>query len=195
MENKVYRLGFLGPRGTFSEAAACRYSEGKRYQLVECSSLESIFSEVASGMLEEGIVPVENSIGGIVGIVADLLAGHFDLTVRGEAILPVVHSLLVWPGVCMQDIEKVLSHPQAIAQCRLFLRKELPDAGWQECSSTAAAAVMVARTVHPWAALAPAAAACVYNLDVLAREVNDSSHNVTRFLAIGKEHHRIKLLG
>lgn len=183
----MYRLGYLGPPGTFSEVAAHRYSEGKNYELVECSSLENIFRGVASGILEEGLVPVENSTEGSVGIVFDLLAGPFDLAVRGEVLLPVTHSLLVRPGVALSKIEKVLSHPQALAQCRGLLQKELPNVDWQECSSTAAAAVLVARQERHWGALAPAAAARVYGLDVLIPEANDCPHNVTRFFAIGRE--------
>jgi prephenate dehydratase len=186
MERGVYCLGYLGPRGTFSEVAAHRYCERKKCELVEYSSLEDILRGVASGMLEEGIVPVENSTEGSVGIVFDLLAGPYDLAVRGELLVPVVHSLLVRPGVALREIEKVLSHPQALAQCRGFLHKELPAAKWQECSSTAAAAVMVAGSKQPWAALAPAATG-VYGLEVLIQEANDCPDNVTRFWVIGRE--------
>ncbi|MGI5867366.1 MAG: prephenate dehydratase [Syntrophaceticus schinkii] len=187
MERGVYCLGYLGPRGTFSEVAAHRYCERKKCELVEYSSLEDILRGVASGMLEEGIVPVENSTEGSVGIVFDLLAGPYDLAVRGELLVPVVHSLLVRPGVALREIEKVLSHPQALAQCRGFLHKELPAAKWQECSSTAAAAVLVAGSKQPWAALAPAAAADVYGLEVLIQEANDCPDNMTRFWVIGRE--------
>jgi prephenate dehydratase len=186
MERGVYCLGYLGPRGTFSEVAAHRYCERKKCELVEYSSLEDILRGVASGMLEEGIVPVENSTEGSVGIVFDLLAGPYDLAVRGELLVPVVHSLLVRPGVALREIEKVLSHPQALAQCRGFLHKELPAAKWQECSSTAAAAVLVAGSKQPWAALAPAAAD-VYGLEVLIQEANDCPDNMTRFWVIGRE--------
>jgi prephenate dehydratase len=184
MEN-VYRLGYLGPRGSFSEAAARGHSKRKKCELVECGSLEKIFSGVASGMLEEGIVPVENSTEGSVGIVFDLLAG-FDLAVREEVLLPVAHNLLARPGTPLTKIEKVLSHPQAFAQCREFLQNRLPDVSRQECSSTAAAAVLVAESSRPWAALA-SAAACVYHLEILIAGVNDFPHNATRFLAIGRE--------
>jgi prephenate dehydratase len=186
MERGVYCLGYLGPRGTFSEVAAHRYCKRKKCELVEYSSLEDILRGVATGMLEEGIVPVENSTEGSVGIVFDLLAGSYDLAVRGELLVPVVHSLLVRPGVALRKIEKVLSHPQALAQCRGFLHKELPAAKWQECSSTAAAAVLVAGSKQPWAALAPAATG-VYGLEVLIQEANDCPDNVTRFWVIGRE--------
>lgn len=182
----MYRLGYLGPRGTFSEVAAHRYCKGKGWETVECTSLEDILDGVASGMLEEGIVPVENSTEGSVGIVFDLLAGTYELVARGELHIPVIHSLLVRPGVTLPEIEKILSHPQALAQCRNFLRKEIPDARWQECSSTAAAAVLVAGSERPWAAIAPAAAN-VYGLEVIFQGVNDCPNNVTRFWAIGRD--------
>lgn len=186
MEHGIYRLGYLGPQGTFSEIAAHRYCEGKGCQLVEFSSLEDILMGVATGMMKEGIVPVENSTEGSVGIVFDLLAGHYDLAVREELLMPVVHSLLVRPGVTLPQIVKILSHPQALAQCSGFLRRELPAARWQECSSTAAAAVLVAGSKMPWAALAPTAAR-LYGLDVVIREANDCPDNVTRFWVIGRE--------
>lgn len=136
MGKKMHHLWYLGPRGTFSEIAAHIYSKGKGWQLVECSSLESIINRVASGMLEKGIVPVENTTVGTVGIVYDLLAGSYDLTVQGEVIVPVVHSLLARPKVSVKGIEKVFSHSQAIAQCRGFLREKLPYTCLQECASS-----------------------------------------------------------
>lgn len=183
----MHCLGYLGPRGTFSEIAAHKYSKRKGWQLVEFSSLESVINGVASGMLEKGIVPVENSTEGSVGIVYDLLAGPCNLTIQGEVIVPVVHSLLARPKVSVKGIEKVLSHPQALAQCRGFLREELPYTCLQECPSTAAAAVLIAESEHPWAALAPAAAAAVYGLDVLIPQANDCPNNMTRFFAIGRQ--------
>jgi len=180
-------LGYLGPKGTFSEIAAHKYSQGKGWQLVECSSLEDIVNGVVSGMLDKGIVPVENSTEGSVGIVYDLLAGSCDLAIEGEIIVPVVHSLLARSKISTKRIEKVFSHPQALAQCRNFLRKNLPHVYWQECTSTAAAAVLVAESEQPWAALAPASAAAVYGLEVLIPQANDYPNNMTRFFAIGRE--------
>jgi len=185
-------LGYLGPKGTFSEIAAHKYSQGKGWQLVECSSLEDIVSGVDSGMLDKGIVPVENSTEGSVGIVYDLLARHCDLAIEGEIIVPVVHSLLARSKISTERIEKVFSHPQALAQCRNFLRKNLPHACWQECASTAAAAVLVAKSKQSWAALAPASAAVVYGLDVLIPQANDYPNNMTRFFAIGREQLPVK---
>ncbi|HAF17717.1 MAG: prephenate dehydratase [Thermacetogeniaceae bacterium] len=186
MENSIC-LGYLGPKGTFSELAAHQYCQGKGWQLVECSSLEDIIKGVVSGMLDKGIVPVENSTEGSVGLVYDLLAGPCDLAIEGEIIVPVVHSLLARSKVSMEKIEKVFSHPQALAQCRDFLRKNLPHVYWQECTSTAAAAMLVAESEQPWAALAPATAAAVYGLDVLIPQANDYPNNMTRFFAIGRE--------
>ena len=116
-------------------------------------SLEQVLGKVASGELDEGIVPVENSSEGAVGVTLDLLALHFDLAVRGELVLPVSHCLMARPGVRIAQVERVLSHPQVLAQCRKFLQQKLPRALPVECPSTAAAAAQVAECNSPWAAL------------------------------------------
>lgn len=183
----MYKIGYLGPKGTFSEEAACRYMDGRAGEMVDCSSLEEVFTGVADGRLDEGVVPVENSIEGAVGAVLDLLAGPFDLAVRGEVFLPVCQSLMTRRGVRPELVKRVFSHPQALAQCRDFLRRELPAALLTECSSTAAAARRVAAGRQPWAALGPARAAVEYGLQVVVPVANDYQDNVTRFWVVGKE--------
>ncbi|MFA4884409.1 MAG: prephenate dehydratase [Desulfotomaculaceae bacterium] len=183
----MYRIGYLGPKGTFSEEAACLYMGRREGEMTGCSSLEEIFTGVADGRLDEGIVPVENSTEGAVGAVLDLLAGPFDLAVRREVVLPVCQSLMVRPGVKLEQVERVFSHSQPFAQCRNFLRKELPAALLTECSSTAAAAVQVAASDRPWAALGPQRAAAEYGLQVVVPTANDCPDNVTRFWVVGRE--------
>ncbi len=186
LDNVKDRLGYLGPRGTFSEIAALRYCKKRRCELVEYSSLESILQDVDLGRLEKGIVPVENSTEGSVNVVFDLLAGKHQLAIKGELLLSITHSLLAKPGVSLGDVRKIFSHPQALAQCREFLRKELPLADWKECTSTAAAAVLVSKSELPWAAVAPAESH-IYGLEVLKSEINDYPDNMTRFWVISKE--------
>lgn len=183
----MYRIGYLGPRGTFSEEVAGLYLEGKEGEMVDCSSIEEIFTGVADGSLDEGVVPVENSTEGAVGAVLDLLAGPFDLVVRGEVILPVRQSLMVRPGVKLEQVKRVFSHSQALAQCRKFLHQKLPSALLTECFSTAAAAMKVAASTRPWAALGPARAAAEYGLQVVVPVANDCPDNVTRFWVLGRE--------
>lgn len=183
----MYRIGYLGPRGTFSEEAAGLYMSGREGEMADCPSLEEIFTRVTDGSLDEGVVPVENSTEGAVGAVLDLLAGPFNLAVRGEVFLSVRQSLMARPGVQLERVKRVFSHPQALAQCRDFLRRELPAALLTECSSTAAAARRVATRRHPWAALGPARAAAEYGLQVVVPVANDYQDNVTRFWVVGKE--------
>jgi prephenate dehydratase len=154
---------------------------------VACSSLEQVLELVASGWLDEGIVPVENSSEGAVGVVMDLLALHFDLAVRGELVLQVSNCLMARPGLALQQVERVLSHPQVLAQCRNWLQQNLPGALPVECPSTAAAAVQVAAGDRPWAVLGPIAAAANYGLAVLETGVNDCPENSTRFWVVGRE--------
>ncbi|MDH7576456.1 MAG: prephenate dehydratase [Bacillota bacterium] len=184
---KSYRIGYLGPRGTFSEQAARLFLEGRDGESTACDSLEQVLDRVVSGELDEGIVPVENSTEGAVGVTLDLLALHYTLAVRGELVLPVSHCLMAKAGVELAQVERVLSHPQALAQCRGFLQQQLSRALPVECPSTVAAAEQVAGQSRPWAALAPAAAAVEYGLAVLVPEANDYPGSATRFWAVGRE--------
>lgn len=185
-------LGYLGPTGTFSEEAACFYWQkkysalGKTCHLAEHCSLEEIFRGVQEGRLQEGVVPVENSTEGSVTAVLDLLAGPFRLEVRGEVVLPITHALMVPRGVRLEEVEQVISHPQALAQCREFLLENLPQAVLKETSSTAAAARLVAGSGKPWAALGARRAAARYGLEVLREAANDCAENMTRFWVVGK---------
>lgn len=180
------KIGYLGPEGTFSEEAAILYVNGRAIDMVVCSSLEEVFNGVADGRLDEGVVPVENSTEGAVGAVLDLLAGPYDLKVRGEIFLPVCQSLMARRGIRLEQVERVFSHYQALAQCRNFLRRELPAAVLTECSSTADAARKVAASGRPWAALGPARASRKYGLQEIVPAANDYPDNVTRFWVVGK---------
>ncbi|MGB9792234.1 MAG: prephenate dehydratase [Thermacetogeniaceae bacterium] len=181
------RIGYLGPKGTFSEEAALVYSGGNAVELVACPSVEAVLKGVIDGTFEEGIVPVENSTEGAVGVVLDMLAGCLELYVRCEVVLPVLHCLMAGYGVELGQVEKVISHPQALAQCRQFLNRHLPGVAQEEAPSTAAAASMVAASSRPWAALGCARSADEFGLNVLVPVANDFSGNVTRFWVLGKE--------
>ncbi|MBC7324768.1 MAG: prephenate dehydratase, partial [Moorella sp. (in: Bacteria)] len=124
------KIGYLGPPGTFSEMAARRYLEGTQgAEMVSLPSLAGIFLAVEKGELDEGILPLENSTEGSVTQTLDLLAHRFPLVkIKGELVLPVTHQLLVRPGVALKEVQQVLSHPQALAQCRSFLERFLPAA-------------------------------------------------------------------
>ena len=114
------RVAYQGEPGAFSEAAATRIAPGG--ELVSCKAFEDVFSTVASGGADMGVVPLENSVAGSIHRNYDLLQRH-QLPIVAEVEVPVVHHLLAMPGVPLQDIRRVLSHPQALAQCERFLER------------------------------------------------------------------------
>lgn len=180
------RVGCLGPEGTFSEEAALFYLSRTSGKLVYRPTLESIFSGITSGILDEGVVPVENSTEGAVGVVMDLLARPFEGEIKAEILLSVEQCILVRPGVNLSSIEKILSHPHALAQCREFLCEKMPDVKIVECASTAEAAERVACSLLPWAVVGSERLAEKCGLEVLVRGVNGGCENITRFFVIGR---------
>jgi prephenate dehydratase len=185
-EPKELHIAYLGPAGTFSEEAVHKYLKGGKAKLTACSTMEEICRGIKDCRWEEGMLPVENSTEGAVGEAMDLLAAaDLDLIIRGEVLLPIRHCLLAPPGVKIEQVELVASHPQAIGQCRVYLERNLPGVNVLEMASTAHAAREIAREKRPWAVIASAAAS-VYGLDILARDISDCKENITRFLILGR---------
>jgi len=180
-------VGYLGPAGTFSEEAVLRYLEGGEGVPVPCRSLVEIFDGVSAGELAEGVVPLENSYEGAVNMTLDLLADCYPVKIRGEVVLPVSHNLLARPGVTGSDLAGLISHPQALAQCREFIRKRFPGLPLAESSSTAEAARRVAEMKEPWGAIGNRRAAASFGLALLEYDINDQAGNTTRFIVLGGE--------
>lgn len=180
------KVGYLGPEGTFSEEAVLRYLESETGIPVPCPSLVEIFAAVSGGDLDEGIVPLENSYEGPVNMTMDLLAGDFQVKIRGELILPVRHNLLVKSGFAGTELAGIISHPQPLAQCRDFIRKRFPGVPLIESSSTADAARRVAEMDEPWGAIGNEKAAALYGLTLLEQNINDQISNMTRFVVLGR---------
>ncbi len=177
------RVAFLGPRGTFTEEAVIRQF-GSSIKALPCGSLDEVFHEAASGTADFAVVPVENSTEGIVTRTADLLLTT-PLKVIGEVNVAVHHNLMNRSGK-REDIVEVHAHPQALAQCRLWLMTHLPQAKLVPSSSNAQAAKEA--TADPKvAALAAERAAALYELHIAAHAVEDDPRNCTRFLVLGKE--------
>jgi prephenate dehydratase len=181
------KVGYLGPRGTFTEAAARKYCGREPVELVCCTSLPEIVSAVESGRLDEGVVPLENSTEGAVGQILDLVARAREIKFCGEVVLNVSHCLMARPGTRKSGIRRVLSHPQALAQCREYLAGELPGAETEETASTAQAAAIVAASEMPWAAIGTEPAALNHGLEILARGIQDCAGNATRFIVLGRQ--------
>ncbi|NMA92132.1 MAG: prephenate dehydratase [Firmicutes bacterium] len=181
-------LGYLGPPGTFSEEAARNYIGTYRRRLVEYSTIPEIAEAVAAGRVEEGLVPLENSLEGGVAVTLDLLASRDGLQICRELIHPIKHCLLALPGTGLHNLKVVASHPQALGQCRQFLDRRLPGRSFFPTGSTAAAALK-ASGEKGVAAIAPRRAAALYGLDLLAEDIQDNDLNSTRFVVLADQDH------
>ena len=179
------RFGFLGPAGTFTEAALRTLPAAATAELVPFPSVVAALDGVRSGAVHATLVPFENSVEGSVPAVLDDLASGAPLQVVGEVILTVSFALLARPGLTLAEIREVATHPHAEAQCRGWLRAHLPQARVVLTASTADAARAVAAGEHAAAIAAPLAGA-LYDLAVLAAEVQDNDGAVTRFVLVAQ---------
>ncbi len=188
MSDAGTRVGYLGPRGTFCEEALLTQPDLAAGTLVDLPSIPDVIDAVSSGDVDCGVVPIENAIEGAVNVTLDLLAFDAELLVQREIVIAVQMNLLARPGATLADIERVISIPVATAQCRTFLRKELPHAVPVAANSTAEAARLLAETDDgATAAIGTALAGEVYGLDVLAVDIEDHPENQTRFGLLARE--------
>ena len=174
------RVAFLGPAGTFSEQAAMQFF-GSSIEKVPCVSIDEVFRATAAGTAEYGVVPVENSTEGVIARSLDLFL-QTPLHVVGETSLLVRHNLLR-TAPSLADIEVVLAHPQALAQCQGWLNNHLPDAERRAVSSNAEGARLAA-TNPKWAAIASERAGTEFGLHIAAHAIQDDAFNRTRFAVI-----------
>jgi prephenate dehydratase/chorismate mutase/prephenate dehydratase len=181
LQQQNYRLiAFQGDHGAYGEEAARKWKP----QLIPmpCREFVDVFEGVENGLYAYGIVPVENTLGGVVGRVNQLLI-HRDLRVAGAVELPIQYSLLVLPGTDHRDIRLVYSHPQALARCRGFLSRNklepVPYAG-----SASAAKMLVEKTPKASAVIASNLCAELYDLVVIKEDIENRKGNTTRFLVL-----------
>ena len=181
--NKAKRNAFQGERGANSHIACLAvYSD---YEPLACATFEDALTAVSSGEAELGMIPIENSIAGRVADIHHLLP-QADLHIIGEHFLPVHFQLMAPKGATLSTIKSVESHIHALGQCRSFIRRH----GFTPviAADTAGAARHIAETGDVTrAALAPRLAGDIYGLDVLADNVEDESHNTTRFVILSRE--------
>ncbi len=178
------RVGFLGPAGTFTEEALrASAPTGAAIEEVPYASEYETVMAVQAGAVDRAVVPIENSLEGSVTATLDTLAGEADgVRIVGEVVREVSHCLVAPPGVGLDDIRRVVSHPQAIAQCTAYLRQHLPDAERVSAPSTAEAVRGVAQGDPQAAAIGTHLAAELYGCAVLAEGVEDRHDNHTRFV-------------
>ena len=177
------RVAFLGPWGTFSEQAM-RARFGDAVEGVPCASIDDVFRVTEAGTVDFGVVPIENSTEGSVTRTQDLFL-NTPLRITAEITVPVRHVLMSRTGQ-MADIRQVVAHPQALAQCTLWLQRNLPDVELMPVSSNGEGARRAAED-PALAAIGSETALAVYDLLSVAHAIQDDPMNRTRFLVVGMQ--------
>ena len=177
------KVAFLGPKATFSHLATMQQF-GLSAELVPQKSIPAVFEEVEKGKALYGVVPVENSTEGVVSHTLDMFV-ESGLQITAEIMLEVHHDLLSRTGR-LEDIKKVYSHPQPIAQCRQWLESNLPGVPMVDVASTAVAAQIVSDD-YTAAAIASELAGSLYDLKVVRSRIEDQVNNFTRFLVVSRK--------
>ncbi len=177
------RYAYLGPAGTFTEAALLSLPEAAGIEGVPYPSVPAAFDAVRTGECEAAVAAMESSVEGAVTATIDELASGEPLMIVRELLLPISFALLVRPGTDLASVKTVASHPVAMPQCRRWLGSELPDVRWETAASNAEAARQVRDGVFD-AALAGAFTAARYGLEVLADDIHDYAGAQTRFVVV-----------
>ncbi|HLB25957.1 MAG TPA: prephenate dehydratase [Nitrospirota bacterium] len=177
------KIAYLGPRATFSHLA-CLQRFGYSAHYVPVNSIKEVFAEVERGLAEYGVVPIENSTEGVVSYTLDMFMDS-DLKISGEVMLEVSHYLMNKTGR-IEDVRKIYSHPQPLAQCKNWLENNMKGVAVAETSSTTKAAEMASED-PTLAAIASRLAADLYGLRILRERIEDYVNNYTRFLVISKK--------
>jgi prephenate dehydratase len=177
------RVGYFGPEGTFTHEALIESARGAELEAVPLPTIYDTVMAVHRRAVERALVPIENSLEGSVNATLDALAMETeDVAIVGEVVHPIRHCLIARAALELEEIEAVVSHPQANAQCARFIRSRLPQARVLAGSSTAEAVRMVAEHGGAWAALGNRLAAERYGCQVLRSNVEDVADNETRFV-------------
>jgi chorismate mutase/prephenate dehydratase len=182
-QEEPLKIGFLGPEGTFSQQAVYKHF-GHSVRALPLPAISEVFEEVQAGHADFGVVPIENSTEGTVNNTLDMFLSS-SLKICGEVELR-IHQNLMGKMKGLENIERVCSHPQSLAQCRQWLNEHLPGVERIPVSSNAEAARR-ARDEEGTAAIAGQAAAEVYGLNIIVPEIEDRPDNTTRFLVIGRK--------
>ncbi len=181
------RAGYFGPEGTYTQEALLADTAGLELDTVPLPTIYDTVMAVHDGLVDTALVPIENSLEGSVNATLDALAMETDdVTIVGEVVQPIRHCLIARTSLELSEIETVVSHPQANAQCARFIRTRLPNARVLAGSSTADAVRLVADHDGPWAALGNRLAAERYGCLVLRAGVEDVADNETRFVWLAR---------
>lgn len=181
-------VSFQGERGAFSEAAVFHLF-GNSAETKPTPSFQDVFEEVKNGKCEYGVVPVENTLGGIVYQVWDLL-NEYELNIIGETTIKIEHCLISNPSTKLTDIKKVYAHYQAALQCNNFLGKHkdwVVENAYDTAGSAKIVKSILGKEKMTTAAIASERAANIFEMKILKKNIQDSNRNYTRFIVISKE--------
>jgi prephenate dehydratase len=181
--SRTLRYAYLGPSGTFTEAALLSLPGAEEIEGVPYASVPAAFDAVRSGACDAAVAAMESSVEGAVTATTDELAVGEPLMIVHEVLLPISFALLTRPGTDLADVKTLASHPVAEPQCRRWLGGHLPDARWEAAASNAEAAKQVRDGVFD-GALAGAFTAARYGLEVLADGIHDNAGAQTRFVVV-----------
>jgi len=187
------KYGYLGPAGTFTEAALQKIATSGD-ELIAYANVTAALDAVRNGDCQKALVPIENSVEGVVARTLDELAIGQPLVITQEVTLPVSFALLTLPNTDPKSIKSIATHPHAEAQCRNFIAKNYPTAQIIETSSTAAAAKGLSKGDYQ-AAIAGTNAAKNYNLKIITENIGDNQAAVTRFVVVEKPGRQIGATG
>lgn len=181
------RVAYFGPEGTFTQQAALAFFPKGTTEFIPIDRKYEIFQQVEGDYANYGILPIENSLNGSVSETLDLLIER-NLLIYGEIEIRVKHNLIGLPNASLSQIKKVYSHPQALAQANMWLKKNIPAADLFEIVSTAKAVQKVKESNDPSiAAIGTELAAELYSLNILAKGIEDNTSNYTRFVIVSKK--------
>ena len=179
-------ISYLGPEGSYCEQATIDIYRNEK--LFPIHTIPAVIESVQDGITDYGVVPIENSIEGSVTVTLDALIHDYDVNINSEILLNISHSLITNGIKNPKDILKIYSHPQALAQCRIYISKNLPQAELINASSTSAALSELQPESQYSAAIAHSRNAIKHNnLHVIEEDIQDEENNITRFAVLGKE--------
>lgn len=187
------KIGYLGPRGTFTKIAVDQAFNGEDKLAYE--TIPQCIDAVEQGEVDVGVVPIENAIEGTVHLSIDYLVHQVRLPIAAEIVVPIEQNLLVHKNFTgdLTDIQEIHSHRHAIAQCQQYIHKHVPNASTFFTNSTASAAEMVSENGRPIAAIGNSLAAKEFDLHTIRENIHDYPNNDTRFIVLAKDESLVQL--
>ena len=192
IEGSIIKVGYLGPKGTFTHQAALKYFTKADKNFIDCKNILEIFENIEKDILVYGVIAIENSLQGTVRDTLDFLIEK-NLVIYGEIELRIMQNLISLPSSDLSKIENIYSHPQAFAQSKTWIRANLPKANLINAKSTAEAVRIIKNLNNKKnGAIGTELASRMYDLMILSSNIEDNPSNFTRFLVISKEENKIK---